>query len=196
MSQVSSNCVVRYYVPDSINLLIPGVDTTQQIQPLLDSFATLPLGLDLKFSVSLSGVLGSEDLRKTVVAAAIAFGIVWGVLLLRYLVAGLLGLFLTVVYLWLLMVFFNASPSVLSEAAIVAIVLNIGLAADTHILTFERVREELHALPRNAPREEGLRALYVGMRRQVPLQLVLTAAPVCATYTDNNPAGAQFVLLP
>lgn len=159
-----SNCVVQYYLPDTINVIIPGVSTDAEITPVLDAFANEPLALNLMYSISLSGVLGSQDLKHTITAAAIAFGIVWGVLLLRYLVAGALGLFLTVVFLWLLIIFFNASPSVLSEAAIVAFVLNIGLAADAHILTFERAREELHALPYGAKESEGLKALMYANR--------------------------------
>ena len=163
-----SNCVVQYYQPSSINVLIPGVSTKEEIAPVLDAFAKQPLGLKLTFSISLSGVLGSQDLQDTVRAAGIAFGVVWAVLLLRYWAAGALGLFITIVFLWLLMIFFNASPSVLSEAAIVAFVLNIGLAADAHILTFERAREELHKLPYGAPIEDGLAALQTGMRRCAP----------------------------
>lgn len=159
-----SNCIVQYFLPDSFNVIIPGVSTTEEIAPVLSAFDAEPLALTLKFSISLSGVLGSEDLRNTVKAAGIAFGIVWGVLLLRYLTAGVYGLFCTVVFLWLLIVFFNCSPSVLSEAAIVAFVLNIGLAADAHILTFERSREELHALPYDASEEEGLKALLYAAR--------------------------------
>ena len=159
-----SNCVVQYFMPDSINVLIPGISSDSEISALLAEFQNEPLALTVKYSISLSGVLGSEDLKNTVKAAAIAFGIVWGVLLLRYLAAGALGLFLTVVFLWLLIIFFNLSSTVLSEAAIVAFVLNIGLAADAHILTFERAREELHALPYGASEEEGLKALLFAGR--------------------------------
>lgn len=37
-----------------------------------------------RFSDSMSGVLGSEDLSMSIVAGAIALAIVWAVLLLRY----------------------------------------------------------------------------------------------------------------
>ena len=159
-----SNCVVQFFMPDSFNVIIPGVSTDAEVQPVLDAFAQEPLALTLKFSLSLSGVLGSEDLKATVTAAAIAFGIVWGVLVLRYHAAGLVGLYLTIVFLWLLMVFFNASTSVLSEAAIVAIVLNIGIAADSHILTYERIREELHALPIDVDIDQALKSFLFATR--------------------------------
>lgn len=159
-----SNCVVQYYQPRSINVVIPGVSTSEEISPVLDAFAQEPLGLKLTFSLSLSGVLGSSDLTATITAACIAFGVVWGVLLLRYLAAGALALYLTVVFSWLVLIFFNASPSVLSEAAFVAFVLNIALSADAHILTFECARQELHTLPKSADREECRRALLAGTR--------------------------------
>ena len=159
-----SNCVVQYYMPDSFNVIIPGVSTEAEVQPVLDAFAKEPLALTLKFSLSLSGVLGTQDLEATIRAAGIAFAIVWAVLLLRYWVAGALGLYMSIVFIWLLMICFNASPTVLSEAAIVAFVLNIGFAADAHILTFERARELLHGLSRDATEEEGLEAFLFANR--------------------------------
>lgn len=45
--------------------------------------------------------------------------------------------------------------------------------ADAHIIAFERVREDLHALPRDAPRELGLKAMEHGLR--VALITVLEA---------------------
>lgn len=78
-------------------------------------------------------------LQDTILAAGVAFGIVWGCLVFRYFAAGLLGVFLCIVYIWLHMIFFNASTYALSDAAIVAVVLNIGLGADAHIIAFEQV---------------------------------------------------------
>ena len=68
---------------------------------------------------------------------------VWVLLILRYRAAGFIGCMLSCVFIWLLLVFYTCSTYALSEAAIVAIVLNIGLAADAHIIAFERAREDL-----------------------------------------------------
>lgn len=132
--------------------------------PILEGLEELPLGMQVRSAISMSGTQGKDDLHKTVVAAGIALGIVWAGLVLRYRAAGLLGFFLSVVFLWLHLVLFNASSYALSDAAIVAVVLNIGLAADAHIIAFERVREDLHALPRGAGRPQGLAALHSALR--------------------------------
>lgn len=100
----------------------------------------------------------------TITAGAIAFGIVWFVLILRYQFAGLLGVYLCIVFLWLVLVFFNSSHNVFSEASILALVLNIGLAADSHIITFERTREELHSIPYGATDDQAVAALNKGQR--------------------------------
>jgi hypothetical protein len=178
-----SNCVVSYFQPTSIKVIIPGVSSDAEIAPTIAAFDAEPLGLTSAFSTSLSGVLGSQDLHNTIVAGAIAFGVVWAVLLLRYHFGGALGLYLCVVFLWLLMVFFNASPSVLSEAAIMALVLNIGLAADSHILTFERSREELHLLPYGASREEAQVALNKGQRHSLVTILEASITTIIAMIT-------------
>ena len=44
--------------------------------------------------------MGHQDLNDTLLAAGVALAIVWGCLVLRYGVAGLLGLYLCIVYIW------------------------------------------------------------------------------------------------
>ena len=85
--------------------------------------------------------MGQSDLSKAIEAAGVALAVVWACLLFRYGAAGLLGLFLTLVYIWLHLILFNASSYALSDAAIVAVVLNIGLGADAHIIAFEQARK-------------------------------------------------------
>ncbi|PSC72120.1 pre translocase subunit [Micractinium conductrix] len=158
------NAVVTVLKPNKIQVVVPGVTNKVQIEPMLRAFDELALGMEIRTAMSMSGSLGKADLQAVVEAAGVAMAIVWGCLILRYFAAGVLGLFLCVVYIWLHLIFFNASSYALSDAAIVAVVLNIGLGADAHIIAFERCKEDLHTLPRDAPRELGLQALQRGLR--------------------------------
>ena len=108
----------------------------------------------------MSGNLGKSDLKSTCLAAGVAMAIVWFILVLRYRAAGLLGLWLCIVFIWLVIIFFNQSTYALSEAGIVAVVLNIGLSADAHVIAFERAREDLHALPRGTDPSVGLATMH------------------------------------
>ncbi|KAL4420516.1 hypothetical protein ABPG75_010172 [Micractinium tetrahymenae] len=158
------NSKVSVLRPDKVQVVIPGVDDKEQIAPVLAAFEDLPLGMEIRSAMSMGGDTGSQDLQDTILAAGVAFAIVWGCLVFRYFAAGLLGLFLCVVYIWLHMIFFNASTYALSDAAIVAVVLNIGLGADAHIIAFEQCRLSFATLPRNSPRELGLEALTRALR--------------------------------
>lgn len=59
-----------------------------------------------------------------------------------------------------------------------ALVLNIGLAADAHILTFERCREELHALPQEGPKDAVISALKRG---QILAMVTIMEASITTT---------------
>ena len=128
--------------------------------PILNAFNNQPLGLVTRSAQVMSGTLGKSDLKSTCLAAGVAMAIVWFILILRYRMAGLLGLWLCIVFIWLVVVFFNQSTYALSEAGIVAVVLNIGLSADAHVIAFERIREDLHALPRGTDPSIGLATMH------------------------------------
>lgn len=76
-------------------------------------------------------------------AGAIGIACIFLLLLVLYRGMGLLAAFSTLVYLWLLVIVFNAVHATLSLSAVVAFVLGIGMAADASIICFERIREEL-----------------------------------------------------
>ncbi|KAL4436367.1 hypothetical protein ABPG77_009929 [Micractinium sp. CCAP 211/92] len=158
------NSKVSVLRPNKVQVVIPGVDDKEQIAPVLAAFEELPLAMEIRSAMSMGADTGTKDLDDTILAAGVAFGIVWGCLVFRYFAAGLLGVFLCIVYIWLHMIFFNASTYALSDAAIVAVVLNIGLGADAHIIAFEQCRLNFATLPRNAPRELGLEALSRALR--------------------------------
>jgi preprotein translocase subunit SecD len=68
--------------------------------------------------------------RDTVKAGLIGIGCVFLLLALLYRGAGVLAVFCTLVYLWSLLIVFNAFHATLSLSAVVAFVLGIGMAAD------------------------------------------------------------------
>lgn len=43
-----SNCVVQYYAPSDISVVVPGVSSKEQVAPLLDAFNKEPLRLQLR----------------------------------------------------------------------------------------------------------------------------------------------------
>lgn len=86
-------------------------------------------------------MLGAADFTATLNAGLYALGAIALFLLVVYRVPGLVAVFTLCVYLWLLLVAFNALHATLSLAAIVAFILGVGIAADANILSFERIKE-------------------------------------------------------
>ena len=128
---------------NEIRVVLAGVTGGDPSIATLRDPAGLPVQLTEKYSLSVGGVLGSEDLSNTLKAAGIAVGLIFLFLILVYRGPGLVAVFAVTVCLWALLVAFNALQATVSLAAIVAYVLGIGIASDANILSFERIRDEL-----------------------------------------------------
>lgn len=128
---------------NEIRVLLAGVDGSDPTIAGLRQAAGLPVRLVEKYSLSVGGVLGAEDLANTVKAAGIAVALIYLFLIVAYRGPGLVAVFAVSLCLWTLLAAFNVLDATVSLAAIVAYVLGIGLAADANILAFERIRDEL-----------------------------------------------------
>jgi len=128
---------------NEIRVVLAGVNGGDPSIASLRDAAGLPVQLTEKYSLSVGGVLGSEDLSNTLKAAGIAVGLIFLFLIVVYRGPGLVAVFAVTVCLWALLAAFNALHATVSLAAIVAYVLGIGIASDANILSFERIRDEL-----------------------------------------------------
>jgi preprotein translocase SecF subunit len=128
---------------NEIRVVLAGVKGGNPSIATLRDPAGLPVQLMEKYSLSVGGVLGSEDLSNTLKAAGIAAGLIFLLLIIVYRGPGLVAVFAVTVCLWALVAAFNALDATVSLAAIVAYVLGIGIASDANILSFERIRDEL-----------------------------------------------------
>ena len=126
-----------------IRLKMAGLTSSKEDRSGLGNPLGLPTILIEKYTQTVGSVLGKTALKETMTAGAIGIGCIFLLLLLLYRGVGILASFCTIVYLWLLTVFFNFFHATLSLSAVVAFVLGIGIAADASIICFERIREEL-----------------------------------------------------
>ena len=118
----------------------------QALQTILES-GSLPINFDYEQSQVVGPTLGQDALKSGVVVALIGLVIVMLYLLLFYkglglIVAGAMLVF-SVLYLGLLAALSAFGLFSLSLAGVAGIVLTIGMAADSSILTLERFREEI-----------------------------------------------------
>ncbi|MEB0024196.1 protein translocase subunit SecF [Pseudomonas sp. MH9.2] len=134
---------IRLEGEDHIRVKLAGLTSADESRSLLGDTHGLPTVLTEKYTQTVGSVLGKTALTETMTAGVIGIACIFLLLLVLYRGAGLIAAFCTVVYLWLLIILFNASHATLSLSAVVAFVLGIGMAADASIICFERTREQL-----------------------------------------------------
>ena len=127
-----------------------GVITGVEIEEAKNLSIQLNSGsLDVPLTViqeqTVDASLGSDSLKKSVVAGAIGLILVVLFMILYYRMAGVVATLALLIYGVLLTTIFKLVPVTLTLAGIAAAVVSIGMAVDANILIFERMKEELRA---------------------------------------------------
>jgi preprotein translocase subunit SecD len=125
--------------------VIEGAFTQQQAADLalILRSGSLPASLTTLEERTVGPSLGRDSIRKGVMASLIGFALVVVAVILYYRGAGvnaILALLLNLVILLGMMSFFDAT---LTLPGIAGIILTLGMAIDSNVLVFERIREEL-----------------------------------------------------
>jgi preprotein translocase subunit SecD len=125
--------------------VIEGQFTTQQANDLslVLRSGSLPASLTQLEERTVGPSLGRDSIRQGVTASVIGFAILILALILYYKGAGInavVALLLNLVILLGMMAYFGAT---LTLPGIAGIILTLGMAVDTNVLVFERIREEL-----------------------------------------------------
>lgn len=142
-------CISAAYVNEGLNsnsVVIQGNFTKEEAQNLVDliNSGSLPTKLTEESTPkSVSPSFGSETIKKTALAGLIAFAIISLILIIKYRLSGLLGSICLFIYSTLVFVVFNAVGGVLTLTGIAALVLGIGMAVDSLIISNDRVKDEL-----------------------------------------------------
>lgn len=123
-----------------------SLDDAKSLQTVLES-GSLPVSFEYAQSQTVGPTLGQDALKSGVVVALIGLAVVMLYLLFFYRGLGLITaaamMIFAVLYLGILATLSSFGLFSLSLAGIAGIVLTIGMAADSSILTMERFREEI-----------------------------------------------------
>ena len=92
---------------------------------------------------SVSPSFGSETITKTGIAGLITFVLISLILIFKYRFSGFVGSVCLFAYILLVFLLFNAVDGVLTLTGIAALLLGIGMAVDSIIISNERVKDEL-----------------------------------------------------
>ncbi len=127
--------------------VITGSFTFPQAQALaiqLNSGA-LPLKLTILSKTTVSATLGANSVQASLAAAIVALALVVAFMLLVYRIPGFWADLALLVYALLLLAVLIGVGATLTLPGITGLILSIGMAVDSNVIIFERIKEELRA---------------------------------------------------
>lgn len=126
--------------------IITGMDMkeAQNLSIQLNS-GSLDVPLTVIQEQTVDATLGSDSIKKSIVAGAIGLILVVLFMLLYYRMAGLVATLALIIYGIIITAIFKLVPVTLTMAGIAAAVVSVGMAVDANILIFERTKEELRS---------------------------------------------------
>lgn len=147
--------------------VITGRFTVNEAKTLVERFnaGALPAPITLISQQTISATLGSDSLKKAIIAGIIGTLIVMAFMLAYYRMLGIFAAVALLLYVFLTLGVFKVIPITLSLAGLAGFILTIGMAVDANILIFERIKEELKkGLSRTTAIEEGFRRAWPSIR--------------------------------
>lgn len=142
-------CISSAYVNEALNsnsVVIEGSFTKEEAQNLVDliNSGSLPTKLTEEATPkSVSPSFGSDTIKKTGIAGIITFALITAILVVKYRLSGIVASVCLFAYALLVFVVFNLVGGVLTLTGIAALVLGIGMAVDSIIISNSRVHDEL-----------------------------------------------------
>lgn len=131
---------------DGGSVVIQGNFTKEEAQTLVDliNSGSLPTKLSEEATPkSVSPSFGAETITKTGIAGMITFALIALILIYKYRISGVIGSVCLFVYALVVFIIYNAVGGVLTLTGIAALVLGIGMAVDSIIISNDRIKDEL-----------------------------------------------------
>lgn len=143
-----SNCLSAATVSQGFasDVIIQGNFTLEEVENLVDliNSGSLPSKLSEVSSQTVGATFGDETLEKTLIAGIIGIAVIIVILIAVYHFAGFIASCAMILYTFLVFLVFWLIGGVLTLPGIAALVLGIGMAVDSNVITFSRIRDELH----------------------------------------------------
>ena len=143
----TSNCLSAAMVNEAFksDVIIQGNFTKEEATNLVEliNSGAMPTKLEELSSRLVDATFGEKSLEKTIFAGAVGLIIVILILIAIYHFSGLIAAVNLVFYTFASFLIYNLIGGVLTLPGIAAMLLGIGMAVDTSIISFERVKDEL-----------------------------------------------------
>jgi SecD/SecF fusion protein len=124
-----------------------GFSSIQEAQDLATflQIGALPINLKLISQTQVSATLGSQALDAGIKAGVVALILVFIFLMLYYRFLGLIAVIALIAYGVIFFALIKLIPITMTLPGIAGLILTIGVAADSNIVIFERIKEEVRA---------------------------------------------------
>lgn len=143
----TSNCLSAATVSQGFasDVIIEGNFTTEEVNTLVDliNSGSMPTKLTEISSRTVDASFGEGSLYITLIAGAIGIALIMILMTAIYKVSGIISSVSIMIYTFLVFLTFYLIGGVLTLPGLAALVLGIGMAVDSNVLTFERIKEEL-----------------------------------------------------
>lgn len=143
------NCISVASVNEafSSNVILTGNFTKEEVQELVDliNSGSLPTKLTSISSKTVDASFGEDILNKAGIAALISLALIIVLLTVIYRLSGFISGLCLIIYTFLVFLIFNLIDGVLTLPGIAAMILGIGMAVDSNVITFEKIKDELRS---------------------------------------------------
>ncbi len=106
---------------------------------------SLDVPLEIIHEQDVDATLGSDSIRKSLIAGAIGLCMVILFMILYYRMSGIVASCALIIYGVVLLAIFKLVPITLTLPGVAALILSVGMAVDANVLIFERMKEEIRA---------------------------------------------------
>lgn len=127
------------------DVIIQGNFTDEEVDTLVEliNSGSLPTKLNEISSRTVDASFGGDALNKTLIAGAIGIALIMALMIAIYKVSGVVASISILIYTFLVFLVFYLIGGVLTLPGLAAVVLGIGMAVDSSVISFERIKEEL-----------------------------------------------------
>jgi preprotein translocase subunit SecD len=135
---------VNTEIPDG-RAVIQGSFTTEEVKQTVAELnsGALPVPVKLIEERTVGATLGSDSIRRSLIAGGVGLAVVGIFMIFNYGLWGLVADTALVLYILFSLSLFRLIPVTLTLAGIAGFILSIGMAVDANILIFERMKEEI-----------------------------------------------------
>lgn len=132
---------------NSSSVQISGNFTKEEATELKDliNSGSLPVKMSEEYTNAVTADYGMSAFSSTMMAGAIGVALIMLFMIVYYQLPGIISAITIATYVFVVFLIYNLMGGVFTLSGIAALVLGVGMAADSNILTFERIRDSLYS---------------------------------------------------